>query len=91
MFKYLFSFLRGEPKVNRAKFEIEYYPLSKKYYCKVNGRYLKTDYHTGIIRTTDWDDLVFAEQFSEENYAKQLIEKYKEQHFKENIITTEIK
>ena len=90
MFKYLLSFLRREPKINRAKFEIDYFPLSKKYFCKVNGVYLKTRWPTGIIEQTEFD-LLFADQFNSEESAKECIERYKEQRYKENIITTEIK
>jgi hypothetical protein len=90
MFKYLFSFLRREPASNSAKFEIEYYPLSKKYFCKVNGSYLKKHYLTGIVQTTDFD-LLFADSFITEDEAMKLIELYKEQKFKKTVVVTEIK
>lgn len=67
----------------KQKFEIEFYPISNKYFPKYNDYYLKRYYITGIIIIED--DFLFAQSFQSEKNALDFINEFKEQQFKKNI------
>ncbi len=68
-------------------FSIEYYPITDRYYPKYKSFYLKTNYSTGIIEKKVDYLFSYAEYGRNEQEAKSLIEKFKEQYLKENVKT----
>lgn len=72
-------------------FSIEYYPITNRYYPKYKGYYLGTNPLTGIIEKKEEYLFAFAEYGRNEQQAKKLIEKFKEQWLKVNVKTIAVK
>lgn len=70
-----------------SRFSIEYYPITGRYYPKYKSYYLKTHYSTGIVEKIEDYLFSYAEYGRNEDEAKKLIEKFKEQWLKENVKT----
>ena len=68
-------------------FSIEYYPITDRYYPKYKNYYLKTNYSTGIVEKKEAFLFSYAGYGRNEDEAKKLIEKFKEQWLKENVET----
>lgn len=75
----LFNWLKRKPK-----FSIEYYPITKRYYPKYDGWFLYTHPFMGIVTIKLID---FADYGDTEAGAREIINKFKEQQLKENVIT----
>jgi hypothetical protein len=73
------------------RFTVEYYPLTKVYFCKCGDEYLKRGYRTGIIELLDDYCFAYATQFYTEQEALKFIELYKEQQLKQNVKTIQVK
>lgn len=74
-----------EPKkVKSSPFTIEYYPLTKRYYPKYKESYLYYDPLTGIFELDEF--MTYAKYSQTESGAEAVINEFKEQRFKENVI-----
>lgn len=71
-----------------SKFSIEYYPITKRYYPKYDGCFLYTRPFTGIVTINN--NITFADYSNTEAGAREIINKFKEQQLKENVITIPI-
>ena len=88
MINWLTKFFGGsQPTPQTSHFSIEYYPLTKRYYPKYKDYYLKGDYQTGIIQIKEAFLFTWADYAETERGAEQIIEKFKEQQLKENVVT----
>jgi hypothetical protein len=70
-----------------SRFSIEYYPITDRYYPKYKSYYLQTRHSTGIVEKIEDYLFSFAEYGKNEDEAKKLIERFKEQWLKENVKT----
>lgn len=73
-------------------FKIEFYPASKHYYATCNGKYMRTNMDTGIVELVNKIDNVWSwNLYIEETCALHLIDLYKEQKHKNNVIIKDVK
>ena len=69
----------------KRKFKIEFFPRTGKYFVKYRGGYLKKNDLTGLVSEGDFmlkNIMQWATSSTTEREAEDLIELYKEQHFK---------
>lgn len=86
MFNRLLSWLFRHRNTNH--FSIEYYPITGRHYPKYKDYYyIKRNYHTGIYELLGDYMFQFADWGETEEHAIRIIDKVKEQTFKENVIT----
>ncbi len=72
-----------------SKFKIEHYPITGLYTVRYrNYGWLKTDYHSGIVRVEDFFDV--ADFHKTEEAARKQIVLFKEQKLKEGMITIDV-
>lgn len=74
-------------EVKTSHFSIEFYPLTKRYYPKYRGDYLKKRYITGIVETLEPYLFSYADYGDTEEQADRIITEFKEQCLKENVVT----
>ena len=73
--------------VVRSYFSVEFYPLTNRYYPKYKNYYLKKQWTTGIIEKLEAFLFTYADYGATEEEANKIIELFKEQQLKENVIT----
>jgi hypothetical protein len=63
--------------VVRGNFFVEYRPLSKKYYPRLDSFYLSRDKETGVIHPYEgWTNFLSVDNYENEDAAWQVIEEY---------------
>lgn len=87
---YVVDLIKNLFKPKSPKFFIEYYPESKRYYPKHGKYYLRKYNSTGIIEQKQPYFFMFAGWSDTEEGAKKMLQLYKEQWYKENVITTSV-
>lgn len=76
----------NKEKTLNYNFSIEYYPITNIYFAKYGRMYLDTDSTKGIVKLIEPYLWFYADQFRKKEDAEALIEKYKEQQLKVNVI-----
>lgn len=90
MIRFLKQVIRREKKTFDPRFTIEFYPKTKRYYPNYGRNYLCTNNRTGIIEEKENYLFAFCDHSETEEGAKYIIELFKEQRLKENVITIEL-
>ena len=84
IFKRFLNFVHKESAlIEQERFKIIHFPLSNKYYPKVDDDWLRKTYATGIIIKEDCFPV--ADGFDTEEKALRFINLYKEQQLLENV------
>jgi hypothetical protein len=78
-----------EKTSNDSLYQIEYYPLTNKYYPTYKGQYLYLHPQTGIFSYQDY--MAYAQNFTDEQAAIKCLSIFKEQHFKANVKYIDVK
>lgn len=90
IFKRFRNFIRKENMlIEQERFKIIYFPLSNKYYPKVDDDWLKKVYATGIIIKEDYFPI--ADGFDTEEKALHFINLYKEHQLLQNVKIINVK
>lgn len=73
--------------LSQSDFSIEFYPITNRYYPKYKKKYLRKSYSTGIVESIDEFLFPYADHGKSEEEAYRIINLFKEQQLKENVIT----
>lgn len=76
------------------RFDIEYFPITGKYYPRHNGCYIWYSEHSGVYHDADlWacDEPRFAVETASDTAAKRIIEIFKEQQLRVNVKVIQVK
>ena len=80
----MFNFFKKKKTTKKGSdFKIEYYPLSRNYFPKYRNYYLRRNLFTCEIVFTQ--QLIFGDSFISEEDARNFIDEFKEQEFKETM------
>lgn len=79
--------IKSKPGTEDSCFSIEFYPLTNRYYPKYKDYYLKKVGNTGIIEPIEEYLFTFAKWGRTEKEADKIIEMFKEQRLKKNVVT----